>query len=478
MRTALRHQPGHPAATANLGALMRISGESEAAEKLFRATLLSTPDNVGVRLNLAADLLQEGRAAEALDLLADHPPPEAQPAALRHWYLQLSLAQLQLGRGDEARATLAALAERGPLAPNLVPLWHWRQVMLALAEGRMSEARAAAEAMERAVPAMGPDAVPEHQIMARYDLAKFWSGVNNHARAFRNWQEGHSLLRRFQPFHRAAEAAYFDALRENFSARRFREGPIARNTDPAPVFIVGMPRSGTTLCEQIIAAHPQAFGAGERTALGRAAFHLAAARQTPHAAHRLASLTQAELDQSAAAYLAELHALAPQADRIIDKMPGNWSHLGLVGLMLPGARIIHCVRDPRDIGLSIFTYRFHGQHGYAHDLGDLGWMIAQSFHLMDHWKQVLPNPILTVALADWVTDFDATLARVLAHIGLPHHEACTRFHEAQSRVRTVSRAQVRQRINARGLGRWYSYAADLAPLIAELQREGALAGWA
>ena len=124
--------------------------------------------------------------------------------------------------------------------------------------------------------------------------------------------------------------------------------------------------------------------------------------------------------------------------------------------MLPGARIIHCARDPRDIGLSIFTFRFHGAHGYAHDLADLGWYIGQHDRLMAHWKAALPNPILTVRLSDWVADFDGTLSRVLAHLELPPDANCARFYECESRVRTVSRAQVRQPVNARGLGRWTS----------------------
>ena len=115
------------------------------------------------------------------------------------------------------------------------------------------------------------------------------------------------------------------------------------------------------------------------------------------------------------------------------------------------------MRDPRDIGLSIFTFRFHGQHGYAHDLADLGWTIAEQDRLMAHWKAALPKPVLTLRLADWVKDFDATLARVLDYVGLPPDPACARFYEADSRVRTVSRAQVAQPVNARGLGRWRPY---------------------
>ena len=213
----------------------------------------------------------------------------------------------------------------------------------------------------------------------------------------------------------------------------------------------------------------------ERPALGRAFAALGGTPDHPDSVLRIAALDTPALDAAAAAYLAELHALAPDKARIVDKMPGNYLYLGLVGLMLPGARIIHCVRDPRDIGLSIFTFRFHGRHGYAHDLADLGWTIAQQSRLMRHWQWALPNPILTLPLSDWVEDFDGTLARVLGHLGLPPDPNCARFHEAGSRVRTVSRAQVRQPVNARGLGRWRNYAAELAPLIAELHKAGELA---
>jgi len=477
MRQALLSAPGHAAATANLGAFMRISGEVEAGEALLRESLARAPENAGVRLNLVAELLQEERSADALALLDAAPSlPEDKPA-LRHWYLQRTLALLQLGRPDEARPVLAALAALGPIPPEIAPLWHWRQVLLALAGGDGNGAREQARQMATALAAMGPEAVPEHQIMAHYDLAKFWSGQNEHDTAFGHWQAGHVLLRRFQPFSRNAHAAFVDTNMSLLDRARFAAGARAGNADPAPVFIVGMPRSGTTLCEQILAAHAQVHGAGERVALGQMFTALGHGHDTAAAVRRIAELDAGTLDAAAARYLADLHALAPDKTRIVDKMPGNYLYLGLVGLLLPGARIIHCVRDPRDIGLSIFTFRFHGHHGYAHDLADLGWTIAQQARLMAHWATALPNPVLTVKLADWVTDFAGTLARVLAHLGLPPDPACERFYEADSRVRTVSRAQVRQPVNARGLGRWRTYAMRLAPLIAELKQAGALEGW-
>jgi tetratricopeptide (TPR) repeat protein len=474
MRRALAAEPAHSAALANLGAFLRITGEYEAAERLLRGSLARSPNAVGARLNLIADLLQEERAAEALALLDGAQAP-SDAAALRPWRLEQALALLQLGRAAEAREALADLVRLGPAPPALAPLLHWRFVLLALAEGDRARALDEAEKMERALRRMGPDAVPEHAIMARFDRAKFWSGQGAPRRAFAQWTEGHKLLAKFQPFSRESHRAFVDASIDTFSAARLKDGPRAANRDGAPVFVVGMPRSGTTLVEQILAAHHDVFGAGERVALGQAFATLGGAHEDGASARRVAALDGGALDRAAAPYLAALRALAPDAKRIVDKMPGNFLYLGLVGLMLPSARVIHCARDPRDVGLSIFTFRFHGSHGYAHDLRDLGWYIGEHDRLMAHWKAALPDTILTVRLTDWVADFDGTLKRVLDHLELPPDAHCARFYEQEGRVRTVSRTQVRQPVNARGLGRWRRYAAELEPLIAELERAGSLA---
>jgi hypothetical protein len=379
--------------------------------------------------------------------------------------MQRSLALLQVGREAEASQLVAAI---GSVPPEMEPLMLWRRVLLALAAGDHATARTHALAMEQALTANG--LVPEHQIMAHFDLARFWSAQREADRTFTHWTAAHRLLSRFQPFSRERHRAFVDAMIESFDRARLQDGPRAQNRDRAPVFIVGMPRSGTTLAEQIIAAHPQCHGAGERGALSQA--FRALGGETPDGVARITALDAPALDAAAQLYLDELHALAPDKALVVDKMPGNFNFLGLAGLMLPGTRIIHCVRDPRDIGLSIFSFRFYGYHPYAHDLGDLGWYIAEHDRLMAHWRATLPNPILTLALKDWVQDFDGTLRRVLDFIELPYDPACERFYESESRVRTVSRSQVKQPVNARGLGRWRRYAAQLQPLIDALTENG------
>lgn len=465
MRRVLTIAPGHRAAGANLGVFLRLTGEVEAGEDLLRDMLRRDPEADEARVNLAADLLSEERAGEALALLEERPAP-SEPRLRQHWLMQQSMALLQVGRAAQARELLDTI---GDVPAELTSLLLWRRALLALAEGNVEIARARASEMEEALDGAS-GLVPEHRIMARFDLARFWSRQREPDRAFPQWREGHRLLGRFQPFSRAAHRAFVDAMIAQLNRARLTDGPRAQNTDPGPIFIVGMPRSGTTLAEQIIAAHPQAFGAGERGALHQV--FRALGGETPQGVASVAALDAAPLDANAARYLAELHGLAPRAARIVDKMPGNFAYLGLVGLMLPGARVIHCTRDPRDIGLSIFTYRFFGYHPYAHDLGDLGWYIAEHERLMAHWRTALPNPILTVQLKDWVDDFTGTLRRVLDFLDLPYDPACERFYERDSRVRTVSRSQVRQPVNARGLGRWREYESHLRPLIAALAENG------
>ena len=210
-------------------------------------------------------------------------------------------------------------------------------------------------------------------------------------------------------------------------------------------------------------------GAGERMAMREALVRLTGTVAADAAASHAAALDAPTLTAASRDYLAELHALAPGAARVVDKMPDNVLHLGLVATLLPGARIICCTRDPRDVGASIFGHRFIGHHPYAHDLADLGWYMANHASLLAHWRASLPpSTLLPLDHGDWLADFDATLRRVLDFLGLPYDPACERFHERDRRISSASRAQVRRPINAAGVGRWRAYAEQLEPMLREL----------
>ncbi len=281
MRQALRHAPDHQAAIANLGVFLRLNSNPQAAEAVLKSALETSPHNIGVRLNYVADLLQEDKVEDALRLLEDAGAPHDNPDAHRHWLLQVAGLLLMLGRADDARDRLAEFTALGPVPPDLAPLYHVRETSLALAGRDPAAAQEAASRMAAALSDAPPTADPEHQIVARVQLAHFHARRGERSRAFAFWHQAHARMQSFQPFSRAAHLAFIDANIATFTAERFASGPRANNTDAAPVFIVGMPRSGTTLAEQIVGAHAQACAAGERSALRQTFQALAAGTDAP-----------------------------------------------------------------------------------------------------------------------------------------------------------------------------------------------------
>ena len=442
-----------------------LQGDHDEALRRLRGVLARDPTCVPARLNLANALLLDREPKQALDALAGRAPEGREGA---HWRAHRAMALLLLKRRSEAAAELAAIPRPYGDAELLIV---WRQLLLADRSGEATTASALADRLAALVEHEGSGLI-EHRIISCFDLAFFHDKKGGKDRAFAYWQAGHRLLARVQPFSRERFRDFVDTSIRCFDARHLREGARAASSDDAAIFVVGLPRSGTTLTEQILAAHPSVFGAGERSALYRTIVNLAGPAQQAETVRRFAALDETALTAASDTYLSDLRALAPDARFIVDKMPGNALQLGAIATLLPGARIIYCRRDPRDIGLSIFQFRFFGYHPYAHDLADLGWYIGEHERLMEHWVRVLPLPICQVALADWVNDFTGTLRRLLDFLGLPYASACERFYEQKRRVRTASADQVRRPINARGLGRWKGYAAQLAPMITELVDAG------
>ena len=226
--------------------------------------------------------------------------------------------------------------------------------------------------------------------MAHFDLAKFWSGRNEHRRAIRHWTAGHACSSR-RSRSRATSTKASSTPISSSSPR------LALKAARAPATTIRR-RSSSSACR---APAPRCANRSSpriatlrrrRTGCGAAAYGEAAGdRHDAGQVFRFANLDAATLDKAAAEYLAELHALAPDKARIVDKLPGNYLFLGFIAPLLPKAKFIYCARDPRDIGLSIFTFRFHGSHPYSHDLADIGWTIGQHAKLMDHWRAVLPT---------------------------------------------------------------------------------------
>jgi len=461
MRTALAIDPTCVAAAANLAGFSVVIGDQAGAIARLRALLEKDPSCAPARLNLANAMLLDRQAQPALEAL-EGPAPDGRAGV--HWRAHKALALIMLSRMAEARALLDSIPQ--PYGDAEILIVNRR---LQLARHARDEA-AVADLANRLESLCGEERfLFEHRIIACFDLARMRHERGEKPQAFALWRRGHAMLARLQPFSRDEHRAFVDASIRRFDADRLRNGPRATNRDPAPVFIVGLPRTGTSLAEQILASHAQVHGAGERSALHELIVERSGGAMTRASVERLADFDRPALDVLADSYLRDLHAEAPDKRLIVDKMPANAMHLGMIATLFPAAKIILCRRDPRDIGLSIFQLRFFGHHPYAHDLADLGFYIGEHERLMAHWREALPLPMLEIALTDWSDDFSGTLARALHFLDLPPDPACERFYENPRLVRTASAAQVRQKVNRRGIGRWRAFADELAPFLAALR---------
>lgn len=258
---------------------------------------------------------------------------------------------------------------------------------------------------------------------------------------------------------------------EYFSPQKVRGLPRADLGVERPVFVLGMPRSGTSLVEQILASHPHVYGAGELATLSRVA---TGAESAPWARGHiypdyLDLVSVARANDLAGQYLAHLRGLNDSAPRVTDKMPMNFLFLGLVHVLLPGCHVVHCTRDPADTCLSCFMTYFANGHEFSHDLTHLGGYYRDYQRLMAHWRSVLDVRVLDVKYEDVVADVEGQARRLLAFVGLPWDERCLRFHETKRNVPTASSAQVRRPLYASSVGRWRHYEKHLAPLTRALQ---------
>jgi hypothetical protein len=230
-----------------------------------------------------------------------------------------------------------------------------------------------------------------------------------------------------------------------------------------------MPRSGTTLTEQIMASHPDVHGAGELRDLMQIVQQPIAGQALQPYPENLAGLTRGDISQWGQDYVAGLRRRAPEARRITDKMPANYMALGLIALMLPNAKIIHVQRNPVDTCVSCFTRLFNRHQEATYDLAELGRHYANYARLMQHWRQVLPQgSFIEVQYEDIVADMEGQARRLIDFCGLDWNAACLDFHNNKRSIRTASVTQVRQPIYTSSVARWRHYEKHLGPLLEAL----------
>jgi hypothetical protein len=290
------------------------------------------------------------------------------------------------------------------------------------------------------------------------------------------YARGNRLKRELTDFDIAAERANMQRIRTSFGPELFEKFRGAGDPSELPVFIVGMPRSGTTLVEQVLASHPRVHGAGEINDLWRILSELGPAlppgSRQPEDVGKAPPAIWRELGGR---YVSRLRRYSADADRVIDKLPFNYTLAGIIRLMLPGARIIHCVRDPRDTCLSCYLTSFQNDRGFTFDLAELGETYRLYWDLMGHWRDVLPGGLFEVRYEALVDDLEGQGRGLVDYLGLEWSDDCLRFFENPRSVTTASMTQVRQPLYRSSVGRWRRYRDYLGPLmqgLGDLRRYG------
>jgi tetratricopeptide (TPR) repeat protein len=459
-RAILKQYPNHFETLTQLAFVLSNLERTEEATRLLRKALNQQPNSATANTLLAWTLQTLDRHAEALERVerAITQDPERPDA---HAILATVLADL--GRYDEARRALTRAIE---LAPDRARFYYyWGQITRWTADDPHFTALEALALKQGSLPLA--DRVDLH-----FALAKAYADCGDTERAFRRQIEGGALQRRIFRYDEAATLREFDALCLTFDAVWMRHHQGAGDPSPLPIFILGMPRSGTSLVEQILASHPKVRALGERVT-----FHDALAQtcRTPTVpvslAHRAVHWSDAELRKLGALYIAAARRDAPAtAARITDKLPANFQYVGLIHAAMPNARIIHTCRDPVDTCLSVFSILFHGfAQIYSYDLGELGRYYRAYQKLMTHWHNVLPAGVmLDVPYEAVVDDLEHQARRIIAHCGLEWDDACLEFHKTDRPIRTISHAQVRQPIYRSSVGRPRPPPELLLPLLVAL----------
>ena len=506
-RRLLRRHPAVPIAHNSLGNLLQARGEWQEAVACYEAALVHDPRYTSAYFNLGRVLLHMNdlvRAEHCLRQAAALSPNDAQVRA------RLGRALVEQGRQEEAMAETLRSLELDPGSSQIhndagvvhsttgdfdTAREHYRAALaldpgdakaaLNLAKSKRFTAEHDEDADRIRATAGHCAADGGRQRDLHLALGKIHDDRGEWETAFRHYQQAN------RPFAAAANEqvdaslALMDRMRTVFDASWFASGSPVALVDPTPVFVVGMPRSGTTLVEQCLAAHPDVHGAGELSAILRLATEAATragaeadplrtgvvsmnavmrfgvAESYPECVRALDAVRIAALGEQ---YLAHLRTLAPGAARVTDKLPGNYLHLGFIATILPGATIIHCRRDPLDNAISLYFTDFMVGHEYSNDLHAIGRQIRGMRALMTHWKAVLGGRLLTIDYEALVADPEPHTRTMVAHAGLEWDDACLRPHEVKRAVHTASTWQVRQPVYRRSAGRAQPYARFLGPL--------------
>ncbi len=447
---AVKLRPDYVPARCNLGNALRLAGRPEEAIRQYKQAIAKDPRLALAHYNLGIALDETGRPAEAVEryerAIALQPDyPEA--------FNNLGNACDELGRHEEAVRHYRRATELRPdyteahrnlsrISPADVD-----RVRLAelLTSGRLG---------------------PEEAAHGHFALANALHEAGEYEQAFAHYRAGNRLRRERVAYDADQVHEDIGRLQRVFDRAFFERLEGVGSDSERPVFVLGMPRSGTTLVEQILASHPEVHGAGELDTLRRFEKAIAAgtggAKPYPEC---MADCDAALIAGFAERYLAALSSHDADAPRVTDKMPSNFLRVGLIRVLFPQARIIHVRRDPRDTCVSNYLHYFATGNEFSFDLEELGRFYLDYERIMAHWESLFPGAMLTVQYEELLEDQEGVSRQMIDYLGLAWSDACLEFHRTERPVHTFSSLQVRRPVYRSAVGRWEVYRHQLEPLL-------------
>ena len=451
---AVKRRPKHPQFLSNLGTAHLDSNNPDLAISTLRKAVDLSPGLIEALCNLARAYRRNNKAANGLPYLE-----RAFRIAPAHPLVAVGFGETlrDLGRMDEAadyfRRSIGAGLSLARAYQGLSSIRKFQDGDPEFAEIDAVLAR----------PYISDD--ERHQF--HHALGKMCNDAGRYDDAMTHFRKAKEISGR--RFNIVQYRKAIDTLEGLFTPLFFHERREFGDPSEVPVFIVGMPRSGTTLTEQIAASHPQVHGAGELSDIRQIANMLGFSYAHPEKfITGLKAMTPEQSREIAGQYLRRLRKQSVSATRITDKMPHNFEMLGLIALMFPKARIVHCKRDAIDTCVSCFMNQFSETHGYNADLTNVGLYYREYARLMAYWRKVLPLSVLEHSYEELTESQEPASRRLIAHLDLEWDDACLNYHETDRTVGTISRWQVRQPIYTSSVKRWANYEQHLGPLFTAL----------